>query len=732
MRRSLLAAAALAAGCPSDPDDTATDTAPAFVRDCDVVVSRARGDATTIEVAGTFNDWAPQPLADDDGDGILTRSFGELRPGVYAYKFVVDGTWEDPPVGTFTAFDGDVENRALIVPDCDVPGLELLDARSDGPDALLASFRFTSAADAAPIDPDGVVVTLGGRDPSDLPGGAQVSVDVDVVAGRIDVAAAGLPDGKWTVRVEAADTSGRSADRRGFAPIWLGRFDVEDPFNRGLLYFVFTDRFRDGGGSFTEISGTEDPGINYLGGDLVGARQALEDGWFDELGVASIWLSPVPDNPNAAYPGSGGWHYTGYHGYWPIRGRAVDEHWGGDGVSGEQALREFVDAAHARGIRVLLDVPLNHVHEDHEWVSQHPEWFTAAPCPCTTDAGACNWDTNPLFCWFTDYLPDLNYRNPDIVTASIEDTHWWIEEFDVDGLRVDAAKHMDHVILRSLALSLNERYGAAEDGDLYLVGETFTGPGAQGLIMQFVAPYELDGQFDFPLLNPIRDAIGRTQGFRGLAAEVARSEDAYGDAVHDMSVFMGNHDVGRYATEIAGCPSWSLFGGCHDVLAASGAISGPQWDVINRLSMSFLFVATQPGPPLLYYGDEVGLAGAGDPDNRRLMPWTRTAAQDELLARFREIGRARAEIGALQTGERVELWVDDTLYVYARATDAGEVAIVAMNLGATRTQTVDLYGAARLSDGTLTNVLGSARTATVASDRLTLTLDPWEYAVFVP
>jgi glycosidase len=200
-------------------------------------------------------------------------------------------------------------------------------------------------------------------------------------------------------------------------------------------------------------------------------------------------------------------------------------------------------------------------------------------------------------------------------------------------------------------------------------------------------------------------------------------------------VFLGNHDVGRYATEIAGCPNYQLFGGCPDLMAEGGdnEPTGALWVIIIKLATSFAFVATQPGPPLLYYGDVIGLAGAGDPDNRRLMDWDRSRAQDILLERYQQLGQLRASNTALQQGERVELWVDDSLYVYARGTDSGDVAIVALYIGdAPRTQTMDLYGNALVADGTLTNALPSDRTASVANSQLTLTLNPWEYAVFVP
>ncbi|NCG21060.1 MAG: hypothetical protein GWP91_18780, partial [Rhodobacterales bacterium] len=586
--------------------------------------------------------------------------------------------------------------------------------------------QFTRAADGATLNLGSVIATVGTED---------VGVDYDTATGQISLSLTGLLPGKHSIRIEVQDATGRATENgEVFVPLWVE--DVPFDWADGLMYFVFTDRFRDGGDDgFGPNAGTID-GTDWMGGDLVGAKAALDEGYFDELGVRSIWLSPVYDNPEGSFGGSFNNQYTGYHGYWPVGGRSVEDRWGANGVSGDQALREFIDTAHEHGIRILLDSVLNHVHQDHEYITEHPEWFGAAPCACTSDPGECNWDSNPIGCWFTDYLPDLDYRQPALVEQTLADAEWWVQTYDVDGFRVDAAKHMDHVILRSLRLRMAERYEAPGGPEFYLVGETFVGAGGQWTINDYVAPYELSGQYDFPLLYPIR-GIGTGAGFRPLANEVQTSTDVYGDAIHRMSVFLGNHDVGRYVTDMTGCdgydPYTTLFNYCPDVLmdGSSSSMTGQEWDLVNAMAMSFAFVTTQPGPPLLYYGDEIGLAGAGDPDNRRLMPWgSRSMAQQTLFDRVTALAQVRRGNRALQRGDRTELWVDDDLYVYSRI-DGVDAAIVALHIGnSTRNEAIPIPTALGLEGVAFTDTLAGNRSATVSGDSLNITLDPWEYVIF--
>lgn len=612
-------------------------------------------------VAGSFSDWEPIPLEVRD-DGSLSADLGELVPDTYAWKYVWDGTFEGPPppdVPT-TWLDG-VENRALVVQDCRVPSLRPLQVEATAEGSFLAEIQWVRGRDGAALDPSTLVVQVGER---------EVAPEIDA-RGVLTVRTDGLTAGKHSLRIRAADLDGRLAE-----PVWVPVWVEETPFafSDGVMYFAFLDRFRDGGQSPDAPITGHLPGAGYRGGDLVGLRDALREGYFDDLGVRSIWLSPIAENPDGHWPGRNpGPGYTGYHGYWPAAPRTVEARLGTTEVDSETALEEVIEAAHARGIRIVLDIVLNHVHQDHPWIDEHPEWFDLDD-PCTCGDPGCEWEVKPRTCRFAPYLPDVEYRSPGAVEAQLDEMRWWLENFDVDGLRLDAVKHMDHVVLRRLALDLRSRIDEPGGAHVYLVGETFTGTGQQGLIQDYVAEYELDGQFDFPLFWRIREAVQEDGSFRPFAAEARVSEQVYGPFLDTMSPFFGNHDVARLATELAGCSDWGAkWGVCEDALASGPVdqIDPNQERLVRRLAMAWALVATRPGVPLLYYGDEVGLAGANDPDNRRDMPWTLTAAQRALRTEIAEMAQVRAQSPALRRGQTRELWVDDTLYVVARTTEGG-------------------------------------------------------------
>jgi glycosidase len=688
------------------------------VRSCDVTI-RYPDDGRAVQVAGTFNGWTPVSLTGPDEDGVLSASLGALAPGVYGYKLLFDGVFESaPPENVYTMWDDGSENRALYVGDCDVPLLQTVSASATPDGRVAAVVQVALAADEAPVDPSSVTVRLG-----DEVVPAEVGAD-----GLIEVDVSGLPAGKHSLRVWAADTSGRRAENEPlFVPLWVEdeAFDWRD----GLMYFAFVDRFRNGDWGeaplYPDIT-TVTECADYQGGDYLGVIHAIEEGYFDELGVRTIWLSPSYENPDEGFVGADGVHwFSGYHGYWPIDPLYPESRLGDVEATSDERLRELVAVAHEHGIRVLFDLVLNHVHEDHVYADEHPEWFGDG-CVCGTTG--CGWEEKPVECWFTEYLPDLNYKNPDVTSRVLDDTMRLIETYDVDAVRIDAAKHMDHVIMRSLSLRLRDTYEAGGGAEFYLVGETFTGD--HGLIMDYVGDAELDGQYDFPLYFTLREVFVNGQPFTTLEGAVATGESFWGDAV--MSPFIGNHDVERFATDVTGAAGDCWTGWLDDPMRDGGS-SINQWDLINKASMALAFVMTQPGVPLLYYGDEIGLHGAGDPDNRRLMSFAPylSANQDELLGRVQAISKARQASPAIRYGARRQLWVEGDLYVYARDAGGGEAAIIAMNRGGSRTLSVSAAGLG-LEGATLTSAV-SARTITVGGDgSFSLTLDPWEYAIFLP
>ena len=711
-----------------DDDDSTDPPVVITVRSCDVVLTFApAGTPSSVEIAGEFNGWAPAAM-DDTGDGTWSIALGDLAPGSYAHKFLEDGQWEaDPPPWAYAKWLDGIENRALYVGDCAVPLLQTAAASATSDGTITATVQFAAAADEVPIDPASVAVSLG-VDATRANGLVDVSVDVD--SGVIAISAAGLPAGKHSLRVSASDASGREAENSLFVPLWI----EGEPFawQDGLIYFAFTDRFRNG--DFGEASAASpvdgvDPKANYQGGDFLGILDAMDAGWFDALGANVLWLTPVYENPDGAYIAADGVNqFSGFHGYWPVDPFAIEGKLGDAWASSEDRLNELITEAHARGIRVLFDLVLNHVHEDHVYRSEHPEWFGGG---CVCGADGCSWDERALDCWFMPYLPDLDYRNSSILERVVDDTLELVRRFDVDGVRMDAAKHMDHVIMRTLTKRFAQDFESGGGAHIYSVGETFTGGDGHGTIMEYVGPDELDGQFDFPLYWSIRDAFANDGSFEALEGTVATGMASYGDFYDLMSPFLGNHDILRFATDAAnnGEGPW----GATEDWMVGGGDQVTQGDLIDRQSMAFAFTLTQPGLPLIYYGDEIGLAGDGDPDNRRFMTFDPylSANQEELLGRVRTIGQTRRGSTALRRGVRRQLWVDDNLLVYARDAGGGDAAIVALNKNwSDRVQAIDV-GDLEVDGATFVDAAHPERTITVSNGQLPLELGPWEYAILV-
>jgi len=265
----------------------------------------------------------------------------------------------------------------------------------------------------------------------------------------------------------------------------------------------------------------------------------------------------------------------------------------------------------------------------------------------------------------------------------------------------------------------------------WLVGETFAGSSERGLVASFLED-GLDGQFDFPLYWTIRDTFVADASFRGLEGALGESASAYGPALPLMSPFLGNHDVERISTALAK-NDLGPWGGTIDVVAENTNPTPSRWDVINPLTMAMAFVLTLPGVPLVYMGDELGLGGSNDPDNRRLLPDEPATDQAEILRRVRELGRARRENPVLATGARSELWIDDDLYVQGRWQQTGDrvdTVIIALNKGEPRTVSVTLPPELAAGGASFRSLL-SDRTVTATGDQLELALASWEYVLLV-
>jgi glycosidase len=669
-----------------------------------------------VSLPGEWNAWDKTQAMAKQADGSFTATL-TLAAGSYAYKLYdpAKDAWFEDPANPYFKWVGGMRNSRLIVEDCQRPYLRLMHQPEVAGGAVTFKVQYVDGAGGAGLASGGVTVTRNG---------SGIGARYDAATGVLTVTDTGLAPGKVAYRFEASDAAGRAA-KRLYVPVWIEerRFDWRD----AVLYFAFTDRFANGDPTNDAPLAGVDTKANWQGGDFAGIRQKIEAGYFDALGVSAIWVSPVSMNTGRSGAGDFGLA-AAYHGYWPISTgwtednalpgvEPTDPHFG--------SLDEFkalVQSAHAHGIRILVDFVANHVHEDSPLWTHHqsdsPAWFNPfESCEDTNYA-------HPITCWFAPYLPDFDYTNYLVMETVIEHARWLVEETDIDGLRVDAVKHMVDDFSYSLRGRLAERLRFSGER-FYMVGETFTGEGEYDLIRRYVSPAQLDGQFDFPLYWQVLATLVREErDLKALEGMCRTNDGQYGDFAV-MSTFMGNHDVCRALSHADGAFSdmW-----CNDG-KQQGWTNPPALptsdDPFRRIRLAWTFLLTSPGIPLIYYGDEMGFPGAGDPDNRRFMQWDGLSApQQATLAHVEALTALRRAHPATSRGARRTLVLasDGLLWAYAMQTADDFVVVVLNRSPSPRTQEV-VVAELGLADGDVLVDAVSGAELTVQGGAVSVALD---------
>jgi glycosidase len=393
------------------------------------------------------------------------------------------------------------------------------------------------------------------------------------------------------------------------------------------------------------------------------------------MGVNVLWLSSPVDAPDGKYIGVDKEYYTGYHGYWPTEMDKVEERLGDLNL-----LKQVVAEAHKQGIRVVMDYVMNHVHQNSPVFKQNNSWFwslsyNGKSCVC---GQGCSWETDPerLRCWFMPYLPDFNFQNASARQYSIGNAVKWIKDTGVDGYRLDAVKHIELSWLTDLRSKVNQAVGSKNK--FYMVGETFTD--SKGLLKTYIDPAtKLDGQFDFPMRAELVRVILKREGSFNDLESFLNSNDGYYGPGAIMGTFLGNHDLPRAIHLAEDNPQFGNWDSGKS-RAWYNLPSQPGYDKpYQRLAVGFTALMTLPGVPLIYYGDEVGLAGGGDPDNRRFMQWSNLSSdQTWLKSHVAKLGKIRASHPALRRGKRKQHWVANDVYAYSM-TEGNDKIIVVLN-----------------------------------------------------
>ena len=639
------------------------------------------GNASSVELVGEWN-WSETLQMNGNGD-VWTADI-ELQEGLYCYKFIVDGTYMFDPSNPERVYCDGIENSLLRVDDHLRPHYTA--------SLTEVALEVTYHAGSTGALHDGV--------PSALTGATW-----DETTATWTIPLADFEDGKHTLKVEGFDTDGHPAYDL-LVPFWTGPH-ADFVWDDALVYMIMTDRFVNGNSSNDGASTGAAQGADWQGGDFAGVTQMIESGYFADLGVNALWLTPF----NTAATGTGkaadGVHdVSAFHGYWPTEARGVEPRLGT-----EAELQEMIGAAHDNGMRVMMDFVVNHVHEDHEYMQNNSDWFNSG---CICGQADCDWTEHRLDCQFTAYMPDVNWKNRQASEQMIADALWWMETFDLDGARIDAVKHVENLAVANLVAQINERFETVGN-EVYLKGETAMGwsghslednQAQYGAINAYMGPDGLDGQADFVLYHAVVDNVfvSGNENYQHLDFWTNRSQDQYTPGSL-MVPYVGSHDVPRLTSRAD-----TGTGDAYNQWVENG-LPGQPGDVsaYHAALQAYGWLLTTPGAPLLYYGDEYGEYGGADPDNRHMYRNQSSWSDHEsaLYENISQLGQLRLESVALRQGAYSTRLAMPNMLAYNMTHDEQTMTVVLNRGGPTQmggfaTNDTLRFGAGSLADGTLT------------------------------
>lgn len=405
-------------------------------------------------------------------------------------------------------------------------------------------------------------------------------------------------------------------------------------FQNAIIYQVFPDRFYRAGSQETDRAlaewGAAPTTENFFGGDLQGILARLSH--LKRLGADTLLLNPIfAASTNHRYD------TVDYYKIDPLLGS-------------EQSLHELVNNLHQQDMHLILDGVFNHCGRDHRFFrdveenedsSPYRNWFEVEDYPITQ--APLNYQT----CGACPYLPKFNFQEPIVQSYLLEVARYWTEEFAIDGWRLDSAQRVPASFWRKFQTEVKKI-----NPDIFLTAELWHDASLwfQAGIFDSASNYPLrEVLFDFLLYEAIDG--------EDFLYEVQRLYKTLGKQAHSMLNLLGCHDTPRIATLFEGKSA--------------------------RRRLAILLQFCLPGIPHIYYGDEIGLPGAGDPDCRRTMEWDEDKWDMELFRFYRDMISLRRQHNALRDGNFTPLRSLNQMIAFKR-TNPQEELLVVLNRGELR------------------------------------------------
>lgn len=439
--------------------------------------------------------------------------------------------------------------------------------------------------------------------------------------------------------------------------------------SKDFMYLIMPDRFSNGDESNDKVAGMRDQSLNRdtvfnrHGGDLKGIQNHLD--YLNSMGVTALWLNPIIENdmPDRTE-----------HGYAFTNHYKVDPRLGGD-----KAYQELIDATHAKGMKLIQDAVYNHIGLYHftvqdapmkDWLHQWPK-FTQTNYKDQTifDPYSSPYEKKKMLDgWFTRQMPDLNHSNPYVVNYLIQHAIWTVEEFGIDGWRIDTYPYNDLPFMNRCNKALTDEFPR-----LTMFGETWVhGVPNQSYFTEnnYNIPFKsnLQATTDFQALWGITDALtkdfGWNDGVNRLYTTLAQ-DFVYKDPMRQV-IFLDNHDMARFYSVVN--------------------------EHMDKYKTGLAWMLTCRGIPQMYYGDELATTGTTSPNDgyvRLDFPggWStdkvnkftindRTAKDQEIWQYLATLANFRKASPALTYGKMMQFLPEDGVYVYFRYTDKQTVMVI--------------------------------------------------------
>ena len=454
-----------------------------------------------------------------------------------------------------------------------------------------------------------------------------------------------------------------------------GRTFAQGINSSDFMYLIMPDRFSNGDLSNDKVTGMRDQSLNRdtvfnrHGGDLQGITNHLD--YLQQLGVTTLWLTPVLQNdmPDRTE-----------HGY------AFTDHYKIDArLGGEKSYHQLIDSTHARGMKIIQDAVYNHVGLYHftiqdmplkDWVHQWPNYTnTTAKDQTVFDPYAAAIDKKKMTDgWFTKQMPDLNESNEFVANFLIQHALWTVEEFGIDGWRIDTYAYNDLDFMNHCNKALMDDFP-----QITMFGETWVhGVPNQSYLVQnnYNIPFKsnLPGVTDFQTLWGIQDAMtkdfGWTEGVNNLYTTLAQ-DFVYKDPMRNV-IFLDNHDMTRFYTYVN--------------------------EDMDKYKSALCWLFTCRGIPHIYYGDELATTGSTYPNDgyvrldfpggfpgdklNKFELSGRTVKDYEIWRQVYALANFRKNSSAIAYGKMMQYVPENGVYTYFRY-DAKQTIMVVMNTSKT-------------------------------------------------